>query len=190
MLIKYLEWTVCKWSCCLSQSCKGTFFFLDLNNNVLRGNMGSFFSVDIGTRLYRDLLLFQFCEVCFTKFIVIGKSGLQILTKLRLTSFSDPPKTPEDVWCSEQYFFSWVLNWLYIWDLSFLIEIQIYCCLCHGHNYVFCNLVSVLKPEVDPAPCQNTRCSFPVHGRTWAETKFTVEQIQRFYLSSARMAGT
>lgn len=81
-------------------------FFLNLNNNVLRGNMGSFFSMDIGTRLYRDLLLFQFCEVCFTKFIVIGKSGLQILTKLRLTSFSDPPKTPEDVWCSEQYFFS------------------------------------------------------------------------------------
>ena len=72
---------MCKLSCLFSQSCKGTFFFY-LDNIVLRGNMGSLFSVNgyIETRLYRDLMLFQFCDVCFTKFIVIGKSVLQILT--------------------------------------------------------------------------------------------------------------
>ena len=56
--------------------------FFYLNNIVLRGNIGSLFSVNgyIGTKLYRYLMRFQFCDVCFTKFIVIGKSVLQILT--------------------------------------------------------------------------------------------------------------
>ena len=57
--------------------------FFYLNNIVIRGNMGSLFSVNgyIETRLYKDLMLFQFCDVCFTKFIVIGKSSASNFNK-------------------------------------------------------------------------------------------------------------